>query len=369
MNNKLAIARIISEAPMDKIIRPVSNISYLKQMTGTSITFAINDMLKSDGMFEYDDWSESEENLAVRERNKELLKQYSPLTSAYNSMTLWTVNGAMIDESSANGMTFSGNTYTDRDCAIVDFAEPHADKCVSVNPIDFAIRGDIELSNNGKIIVTKKYFDNLPYNKQQVILNDKQFLVTDKPITEAVNDTLISMGINPEQMSFRLEDEGFKPSETSEVVKQEIEKFANQYDIPNVRHFNLLQCLFDPHKKLDFAKKEYDKLICVDLFYQRTFIDYLSKNMGLDSGVVSDCLYMPDSGTYIEQLFSEIKSKGIDRFKSVVTNYNNGLLELQRVGKLPTPQQIVDDKLINKDNYSLEQHLSDELCNMEAIMN
>ena len=366
-NNNLAIVRIINEAPLDKTIRPISNVHYLRKMKGTEITFAIHNMIKRAGLLEHDDFSDSPENMAVRARNSEIENQFLPLSSAYNSMTLWTINGPMAEETAENGTAFAGNTYSDRNCAIVDYLMPHIEEIASINPIDLAIHDNTQLSAQGRVIVTKEYFDNLPYDKQQLIANDNQFEVVDGPITEAVNDTLSSMGITPEKMSLSRDDEGFKPSETSETVKQSIERLSHEYDIPNVRHFNLLQGIFDPHKKLEFAKKEFDRMLCVETFYQRTFIDYISKNMNLDPRTIDDCLYMHDSEVYIEKLFDEIKEKGLDNFKKLVTDYNNSLFELKQMGKLPTPQQIVDVKATNKDNFNTEQQLSNELCNISSM--
>ncbi len=123
MDNKLAIVRIINKVPFDKTIRPISNEQYLRTMSGTEICFSINQMLKSSGLLAYDDFSDSPENLAVREKNNLIEKQFLPLSSSYNSMTLWTINGPMVDETSANGTAFAGNTYSDRICAIVDYLE------------------------------------------------------------------------------------------------------------------------------------------------------------------------------------------------------------------------------------------------------
>ncbi len=207
----------------------------------------------------------------------------------------------------------------------------------------------------------------MPYDQQQLIANDTQFEAVDCPVAEAVNSALVTMGITPEKMSLRREDEGFNPSSTSDDVKQNIRRIAQEFDIPNVRHFNLLQGQFDPHKKLDFASQEFSNMLIVETFYQRTFIDYISKNMDIDPYIIADSMYMPESNVYIEALFDKIKLNGIDNFKKLVTNYYNALIELQNSGKLPTPQQIVDVKSANKDNFSAEEQLSSELCNITEM--
>ena len=78
-------------------------------------------MLNDFGILEHDDGTESDKNLAVRERNNNIEREYTPFSSSYNSITLWSINGAMPDENSSNHITFKGNTYSNRKCAIVDY--------------------------------------------------------------------------------------------------------------------------------------------------------------------------------------------------------------------------------------------------------
>ena len=56
----------------------------------------------------------------------------------------------------------------------------------------------------------------------------------------------------------------------------------------------------------------------------------------------NDLITCKDAKVYTDILCSAIKKMGLDKYKDIVTTYNKKLESLRTLGKLPTPQQIVD---------------------------
>lgn len=92
--------------------------------------------------------------------------------------------------------------------------------------------------------------------------------------------------------------------------------------------------------------------------------------MNIDNGTKEYALYFPDSSKYMEDLCDEIGRIGIDKYKSLVDEYNKSLEQLRETGKLPTPQQIVNSARENKkiDLVSMiEKHSNEDIILSSAI--
>lgn len=85
--------------------------------------------------------------------------------------------------------------------------------------------------------------------------------------------------------------------------------------------------------------------------------------MNINRRLASDLNYYPDTDFYIKQLCKEIEIYGIDNYKKLVDEYNQGLEQLKKEGKLPTPQQIVD--LVRKDMQKDEDEMEQEGIEIE----
>ena len=141
--NNIALVRATNIIPFDGIVRPVSEVPYLKLNTSTQFGFAMSDLLRKVGKIPPVSFKITKDDIENREK---VLKQYIPYMSDYNSMVLWSINGLVPDDSE-NG--FGNNTFSNKKCVIIDgLAEQlQLSSVVSLMPTDTAIRGKIEFIN------------------------------------------------------------------------------------------------------------------------------------------------------------------------------------------------------------------------------
>lgn len=342
----IAIVRATNVIPFDGIVRPVSEVPYLEAEKGSELSFAINSLLRRQGKIKEMDWlaPETERN-EIQEQNNKILEQYMPYNSNYNSMVLWALNGIVPDDNSKGG-TFGNNIFSNKDCAIIDGLEEQLEQTeiVSLVPTDTAIKGNVKLSNQATILLSKQRYEALSQEEKDKLSNlDLKLEIFEGDLTEAVNKTLQESGrYTSETLSLAREDNGYIHSGTSDEVVETIERIARENNIAQELHWNILVRESDYLDKLDSVKNEYENIGIVQQFYTRTFFEYLFSKMNISDRTKADVMYMPDSPAYIEQLCSEIEEIGIDEYKKIVDTYNHSLEQLKESGKLPTPQQIVD---------------------------
>ena len=117
------------------------------------------------------------------------------------------------------------------------------------------------------------------------------------------------------------------------------------------------------------VENEYDNMILVDEFYQRTFFNYLFSQLDIDENVKFDVLFNMDSSKYIEDLCLEIDRIGLEEYQKVLSVYNFKLRNFQANGKLPTPQQIVDSEKAKKPIDLLEIMQKEEISMKSVVSN
>lgn len=349
--NNIALVRATNIIPFDGIVRPVSEVPYLKINTSTQFSFAMSDLLRKVGKIPPSSFKITREDIENREK---VLKQYIPYMSDYNSMVLWAINGLVPDDSE-NG--FGNNTFSNKKCVIIDgLAEQlQLSNVVSLVPTDTAIRGNVKLSNAAIILIEQGEYDSLSEQQKEQLssLNVKTFSGN---LRQAVEQTLLETGrYIPERPTLSRTDGGFRTSDTSEELKETINSVAKENNILQMYHFNIL--INGNREKLGELADEFDNINIVNTYFQRQFFEYISNKMNINRKLASDLNHYPNTDFYIKQLCNEIESYGIENYKKLVDEYNQGLEQLQKEGKLPTPQQIVDlvKKYMQKDEDEIEQ--------------
>lgn len=348
MNIKnIALVRATNIIPFDGIVHPVSEVPYIKKEKGTAFTYAINDLLrKLSKINEEGYWTKTEEEQEKMDRqNKEILEQYLPYNSDYNSMVLWALNGLVPDD--------MNNTFSNKTCAIIESLEEQIDssEIVSLVPTDTAIKGSIKISNKAIILISKERYDSLSeQEKKQLESLDLTIQVFEGTLQENVNETLNNSGIyTAEQLSLTRADKGYFTSDTKEELIETIQDIAESHNIAQVLHWNVLTGQNDELEKLASVKDEYKNNLTVLECYQKTFFRYLFSRLDIDKNVSSKVLEYMESPVYINALCEEIERIGLDEYKRIVDQYNSSLENLRKQGKLPTPEQIVSLTKENKD--------------------
>lgn len=312
----------------------------------------MSDLLRKVGKIPPSSFKITREDIENREK---VLKQYIPYMSDYNSMVLWAINGLVPDDSE-NG--FGNNTFSNKKCVIIDgLAEQlQLSNVVSLVPTDTAIRGNVKLSNAAIILIAQDEYDSLSEEQREQLssLNVKTFSGN---LRQAVEQALLETGrYIPERPTLSRTDGGFRTSDTSEELKETINSVAKENNILQMYHFNIL--INGNREKLGELADEFDNINIVNTYFQRQFFEYISNKMNINRKLASDLNHYPNTDFYIKQLCNEIETYGIEDYKKLVDEYNQGLEQLKKEGKLPTPQQIVD--LVRKDMQKDEDEIKQE---------
>ena len=350
--NNIALVRATNIIPFDGIVRPVSEVPYLKLNTSTQFGFAMSDLLRKVGKIAPVSFKVTREDIENRET---VLKQYIPYMSDYNSMVLWAINGIVPDDSEIG---FGNNTFSNKKCVIIDgLAEQlQLSNVVSLVPTDTAIRGNVKLSDSSIILIEHNEYDTLSEHKKEQLssLNVKTF---SGDLRQAVEQVLLETGrYIPERPTLSRSDGGYRKSDTSEELKETIDCVARENNILQMYHFDIILNRYG--KISGELADEFDNINIVNKYFQRQFFEYISNKMNINKRLASDLKYYPDTKYYIEQLCNEIEAYGIENYKKLVDEYNEGLEQLKKDGKLPTPQQIVD--LVRKDMQKDEDETEQE---------
>lgn len=342
--NNIALVRVTDAIPFDGIVRPISEVPYLNKERGSAFSYAMFNLLRSKGILKNVDWSKPDEVEKINKENDRIFKEYMPYNSEYNSMVLWSLNGLVPDD--------INNKFSDKTCVIIDgLAEQiESSSVISLVPTDTAIVGNVKLSENATILISQDRYEELSQEEKEKLgklnLNINIF---NGDLKENVDNELLKSGrYTAETLSLRREDYGYINSDTSDEVRETIENIAEEKELAQVLHFNILTGQNDEKDKLKSVKDEFENGLKVNEFYKRTFLEYLFSEMDIDSRVKSDARYLPESDVYMEALCAEIDKLGIDKYKEVVSKYNTLLEELRENGKLPTPQAIVNSIKENK---------------------
>ena len=308
----------------------------------------MNNLLKEKGIIKKVDWSNPDEVEKINKENNEILRQYMPYSSDYNSMVLWSINGLVPDD--------MNNTFSDKKCAIVDGLKEQVEQSnvISLVPTDTAIKGNVSLSAGATILVSKEAYDSLSQEKKDELeklnLNVDVF---EGSLKDAVDGVLQRDGrYTAETLSLYRKDDGYEKSDTSDEVRETVCDIAKERGIAQVLHWNVITGQNDEKDKLVDVEKEFKNSLIVKEFYKTSFFEYLFDNMDIDNRVKGDAMFSPESPVYMEALCKEIDRLGLDKYKALVDKYNKSLEQLRECGKLPTPQQIVNSHR-NKEKISL----------------
>lgn len=339
MNIKnIAIVRATNAIPFDGIVRPISEVPYLKKEEGTQFSFAMYDLLKSKNMFKKIDWTNLDEISEINRENNEILNQYMPYNSYYNSMVLWSLNGLVPDD--------MNNTFSNKTCAIIDGLQEQIEqsKIISLVPTDTAIKGNTKLSNSAKILINKERYEKLSQKEKEALSKlNVNIIIFEGDLKQAIDKELVKENrYTAETLSLSREDNGYIKSDTSDDVRETISNIANEKKIAQVLHWNVITAQNDELDKLADVKDEYRNIAVVTEYYKETFFEYLFSKMDIDNKIKGDVSRHSESPQYMQALCGEIDRIGIDKYKQLVTEYNKSLEELREKGKLPTPQEIVD---------------------------
>lgn len=334
--NNIALVRATDIIPFDGLVKPISEVPYLKENTGTEFAFSMNDLLKRTGKLPPSPMKLTDEYVA---NTHAVSMQYLPYMSDYNSMSLWAINGLVPDDSE-NG--FGNNTFSNKKCVVIDgLAEQlKLSNVVSLMPTDTAIRGTAKLSSSAIILIEQNMYDSLTENQKKQL---SKFCVKtfSGDLRHAVEQTLLETGrYIPERPTLSRSDGGYRKSDTSDELINTINNVAKQNNILQMYHWDVIWNSYN--KITGELAKELDNFNLIHAYFQKSFFKYLSKKININDDLAYHLNNSPDNKYYIDQLCDKIEEYGLDNYKKLVTEYNQKLENLRKNGKLLTPQQIVD---------------------------
>ncbi len=348
--DNLALVRATNVIPFDGVMKPISETCYLNKNYNLEFSRAIRDMLTEEGIVPAFDFSKFGDEEYIDSYNKtvsNIVGDYIPYNSDYNSMILFSINGLVPDDSE---VSFGNNTFSNKKCAVIDSLSSHIDQVISLVPTDTAVKGSIKLSNDAIVLIEKNYFLSLPDDiKNQLFNNSFTVNLFEGNLKDAVKDTLKKTGkYIPEELTLSRASGGYKESKTKAMTLDTINKIANSYNIAQVLHFDVLTANNDQLDKLQDVKDEYNHVIEVTEYYQTLFFNYLFSVMPGDEHLKNSVLRNPNSPVYLKKLCEMIKSFGIENYKNITMKYNSELELKQRTGELLTPDEIVNNMSISK---------------------
>ena len=362
--NNIALVRATNVIPFDGEVKPISETAYIRKNTNSEFAISVRNMLSKQEGWPEMDWSKYTDEYfeEVSKKQDELLKQYIPYSSDYNSMVLWALNGLVPDD--------MNNKFSDKTCAIIEGLSEQIDNnnVKSLVPTDTAIKGSIKLSDQAIILINKDRYEKLTQEqKEQLNSLELTIKVFEGDLKENVDKTLEETGrYTPETLTLTREDKGYRQSETSEDTLETIGNIAKERNIAQVLFYNIIMQQNDEMDKLQDVKYEFENSRKIDEFYRKEFFKYLIDNMDIDEELQWKILECGNVQVYLDELCEEIQEIGIDKYKKIVTKYNDSIEELKENGKLPTPQQIINNpdidliKLIEQQNEELIIHSSQE---------
>lgn len=345
--DNIALVRATNVIPFDGIVRPISNDYYICKNISGYFPAAISDLLKELGIIpKYDPSKAFEEDSYDKHIHKcsEILKEYLPYISDYNSVVLFALNGICPDD---NEHGFANNTFSNRKCAVIDSLSSHVDKVVSLVPTDTAIKGNVELSPDAIILIEEETYlllsDEQKYMLSTLNLTVKTFKGT---LKEAIQTELKQSGrYICEELSLTRSTGGFKPSETSEMQKECINAIAIEYGLSQLKYLNLITARNGEEiPKYDEISNEYSNALKVQEYYLKQFLEELLVEINAPEYFINeldDNLY---SKYFMKDVAVLIKEYGIDKYKFFVEQYNLKLKEQQKNRTLLTPEEIVNGK-------------------------
>ena len=359
MNNKeteIALVRATNIIPFDGVVRPISNVCYLTKNIGLEFSSRLSDLLKSEKiipplditrMFEEGYY----EKAAVENAN--ILRNYLPYVSDYNSTVLFSLNGLCPDD---NEHGFANNVFSNKKCAIIEPLKPHLSQLVSIHPTDTAVKGDVVLSNDAIVLIDQETYQNLPEDKKQSLQNSiTNIQLFSGSLKENVNQALQNSNrFSQETLTLSSNHNGIVPSATSETLQQQIDNIATVYNLSEQKYFDLLTKPDTTTASYEKMEGEYANMVEVQEYYMSNFLTSLLKELKADDDMIKEVPSQLYNRIYMESITAKIKEYGIDNYKTFVDNYNATLLTKSQNHTLPTPSEIIQQK--QEENLSKVHH-------------
>lgn len=344
--NNIALVRATNVVPFDGIVKPLSHVPYLCKNIGLEFSFKISDLLKRSGiippmepakMFDEDYY----DNM-VREASN-ILKEYLPYVSDYNSMVLFSLNGICPDD---NEHGFGNNTFSNKKVAIIEPLKEHIKQVVSLVPTDTALKGDVVLSSKAILLIEEKLYKSLnDEDLNRLNANNFSIKTFNGSLKDAIIKELSSSGVYySEQLSLSSSNGGFVHSETSEMQKACIEKIASDYMLSQNKYFNLITSKDETLPQYDKFCDEFNRMIEVQEYYVRRFLLELLNFLNGPKDIISYIEEYDDYHPFLINIISLIEQMGMDNYKKFVDKYNQELELEQKNGLLKTPEEIVSTK-------------------------
>lgn len=340
--DNIALVRATNIIPFDGMMHPISETPYLKKDFYSALASELKKLLEQEKIIPPVDFSKFSDEY-ISERNKminEIIKDYIPYTSDYNSMILFSLNGLVPND---DEMSFGNNTFSNKNCVVIEGLTQQIENVISLVPTDTAIKGSITLSPNAIVMLKEEIYNNLT-EKQKNMLKEQNFSIKTftGPLKEEVYKTLKETNrYIPEELSLSRSDNGYKDSPTKQQTINTINQIAQERNIAQALHYNVLMQQTDDLDKLESVKDERDKFLIVEEYYQNRFYEFLFQNIEIDENLKYMLINYKNNPEYISELLQTIKSFGLENYKKLVIAYNEKLEQLQKTGQLLTPEEIV----------------------------
>ena len=170
--NNIAIVRATNIIPFDGIIRAISNTGYLCKSLGGEFSSTISSLLEELKILPEQDYTKIYIDEDYYDNYikicSSITKEYLPYTSDYNSIVLFSLNGICPDD---NEHGFANNTFSNKNCAIIEPLKYHIDDVISLVPTDTSVKGDVYLSSEAIILIEDTVFQNLTSEEKNKLQN------------------------------------------------------------------------------------------------------------------------------------------------------------------------------------------------------
>ena len=354
----IALVRATNILPVDGVVRPVSETPYIKKDMTTPFAMRLTDLLKKVGLVKMPAnffMMSDEEQEEFLKQKEEIYREYLPYNSDYNPVVLWSLNGIVPDD--------INNTFSNKDIAIIESLEEQVNKGstpVSIMPTDTAIKGNVELSDRATILIRKERYDSLTDEEKESLRNlGATKVLFEGDLGEKVGVILDREEDYPkETLTLHREDKGFEESETKEELLDAIEKVSEEHGIPQVLYFDLVTGQNDHKEELKSVNDIFKNSTIVSECYNKTFLNYLFSKLDISEEVQVNALSFMNSEVYMQDVANEIERIGLEKYKEVVTSFNQTIEELKEEGLLPTPEEIVESLKEDKD-YTLNDLINE----------
>ena len=297
--------------------------------------------------------------LVQMDKSNQKLQYFSdwiPLRFEYNSVILFSINGLVPDD--IEGGAFANNTFsTDKFAVIIGLSDIiEKNDFASIVPTDTAVKRKIELPKGSYIVIDEIEYEKLSYERKESIerIREKgiKCISFGETLKQAISEVLgRDDRYTNERLLLSKQSQGYMESETKKEVLEAIREVADKYKIPEIYHF-------------EYALEETEYYEYIYSYIENEFFRYLQKKG--EPQFNYDKLISYDAIPYYDEFAKKIREYGIEKFHSLVKGFNSSILELKKLGKIPTPKELIKAKekgnpiSIIEDIMELEQNRRQE---------